>query len=227
MAQRVSILGRRFGRLLVIELSPRRDRRGTARYLCRCDCGNEKEVGVDNLRSGRTLSCGCLNKENIERRKVSGGSNCRVYRIWRSMLARCYNQNNQAYENYGGRGIGVCEEWRADYEAFYAWSMSNGYAPELWIDRICNDIGYEPSNCKYSTPKEQQNNKRTNRHIFINGEMKTLAQLSDETGIGYDTLKRRIECGWTGEKLLAPPRQQYSHADKIKAFYDSKKKRSV
>lgn len=158
------LTGQRFGRLTVI----RRDgssRQGLAAWLCRCDCGRECVVEGAMLRKGNTKSCGCLHSEAArERWTTHGQSDSRLNSIWQAMKQRCYNSSNKNYNRYGGRGITVCDEWLNDFKAFYIWAMANGYdenAPygQCTIDRIDNDKGYNPENCRWVDMKTQNNNK--------------------------------------------------------------------
>ena len=107
------------------------------------------------------------------------------------MIQRCTNHNAPNYKNYGGKGIVVCDEWRNSFEAFYEWAMSNGYSDDLTIDRIDNEKGYSPDNCRWATMKEQANNKRNTVLIDDNGELKTVLQISKETGLDKSTIYRR------------------------------------
>jgi hypothetical protein len=157
--------GQTFGRLTVVSRVPRRpDEYKTAqvKWLCKCECGNEAIVGSNNLRKGRTLSCGCFNRErsteaNTRHGNATRRSTTREYRIWASMLSRCRNPGTNNYKYYGGRGISVCERWHT-FDNFLA---DIGEIPHpLTIDRIDNEGNYEPGNVRLATPKEQAQNKR-------------------------------------------------------------------
>lgn len=154
------LTGQRFEKLCII-CRAENTRRGTAQWLCQCDCGNRIVVRGDQIRNGHSQSCGCLQKEiTIKNFTIHGKRNTRLYTIWDNMKRRCGNESATEYENYGGRGIFVDDIWINDFQAFYDWSMANGYADDLTIDRIDNDKGYSPDNCKWSTISEQSKNKR-------------------------------------------------------------------
>lgn len=130
-----------------------------------------------------------------------GKRHTRIYNIWRAMRQRCSNPNCINYMRYGGKGVMVCNEWN-DFETFYEWSMQNGYSDDLTIDRIDNDKGYEPSNCRWVTIIQQANNKRANRRITMNGVTHTLAEWPRITGIKSATISRRLHLGHTPEEAL-------------------------
>ena len=130
----------------------------------------------------------------------------RIYGIWGHMKNRCYNQNDEKYELYGGRGLTVCEEWLHNFQAFYDWSIKNGYTEDLTIDRLDNNKGYSPENCRWATNWEQSNNKRTSRILILNGERHTIAEWSKITGINSRTIESRVGLyGWSDEKALTTP----------------------
>lgn len=195
------LTGQRFGRLVVIGRQPKESRK--AYWICQCDCGNMKTVRSDILQEGRTKSCGCLKREqdnlNLskgyarrvreERGFVSGHT--RLYEIWQGMKGRCNDRNNSRYSDYGGRGIIVCEEWNSDYLAFHKWAVDNGYSDNLTIDRIDNDGNYEPGNCKWSTIKEQSNNRRSNINITIGNSTRTLMEWCEIFDVDYSKINAR------------------------------------
>lgn len=185
------ITGQKFGKLTAIK---RVSKIGEpVKWECKCDCGNTCIVNKNNL--GRsTKSCGCLAHKGTHEL-----SKTRLYNIWLDMKQRCYNPNAKAYKNYGERGIEVCNEWKNDFAIFYNWAMDNGYDEILEIDRINNDQNYSPDNCRWITHQEQQLNKRSNRLVEYNGEVKPLKIWTDELNLDYHRVNVRLLNGWNVE----------------------------
>jgi hypothetical protein len=117
------------------------------------------------------------------------------------MRGRCNCHTDRSYSNYGGRGITVCQEWD-DFASFRTWSLENGYSDKLSIDRINNDAGYEPSNCRWATQKEQARNTRRNRLITASGETRTLGEWAEITGLAYAAIRSRLNLGWSHAEAL-------------------------
>lgn len=131
-------------------------------------------------------------------------TNHRIYKIYRGMKSRCSCKTDYHYKWYGEKGIKVCDEWLNDFMSFYNWSMQNGYADDLSIDRINNNGNYEPNNCRWITQQEQCNNTRRNHYITINGETLTITQWAKKSGVNRKAIERKLKKGITGEKLLEP-----------------------
>ena len=162
------LTGRRFGRLTVVCRSERTSR-GGAIWECMCDCGRTKHVYANHLKSGATQSCGCLNREVTKAiRQTHCESGTRLYRLWAGIKTRCYTPSNTSYARYGGRGIGMCDEWRNSFEAFRDWAVASGYDQSAkrgvcTIDRIDVNGDYEPGNCRWTSASEQSKNQRPRR----------------------------------------------------------------
>lgn len=158
------LTGQRFGRLVVVERVQNHGKNMQARWLCKCDCGNETTALSDNLKRGNVTSCGCYRKEKTaEYKTIHGMNRTRLHRIWLGMKNRCCNPNNHSFQYWGARGITVCEEWKNNFQTFYDWAMSNGYADNLSIDRIDVNGNYCPENCRWATTHEQRINQRRNK----------------------------------------------------------------
>lgn len=209
MSRYKELSGRKFGRLKPIKVVGRDEVSRCVLWKCECECGNKSIVKSSNLLNGNTKSCGCLRKEKGKKLgKESfkhGKTDTRLYVVWRKMKERCLNSNCKDYKNYGGRGIGICDEW-LEFMPFYKWAVKNGHQKHLTLDRINNEGDYKPNNCRFTTRKIQNNNRRDNRIIKFNGKKKTLSEWSDYTGINYKTLVSRLDQSeWSIEKTLTTP----------------------
>ena len=203
MSKFIDLTGMVFGRLTVIK-RVENSKRGESRWLCRCSCGNYKEVQGNNLKSKQVQSCGCIRKEvSSLKNKLHGMTKSRIYRIYQHMKDRCYRVTDKRYQRYGGRGIKICDEWLNSFVEFYNWSIQNGYKENLTIDRIDNNGNYEPKNCRWITHKEQNRNYSRNVLLTYRGETKCIIEWSEELGIKYQTLKYRIKRGFCVEDIMS------------------------
>lgn len=197
------ITGKKFGRLTAIKFDHvKRDKtsgRPRHYWLFRCDCGKVAVLKKENVMVGHTQSCGCYHKESITTHGFSGTS---LFNILHDMKGRCLNKNNEAYKNYGGRGITICDAWLNSSESFYTWAIENGYKKGLTIDRIDNNGNYCPENCRWVTRKEQNKNTRRNWLITYNEETRCLSDWASIYNIKKNTLKGRLQRGWSIEKAF-------------------------
>jgi hypothetical protein len=173
----IDMTGQVFGRLTVLERAEN-TKRNKAQWLCQCSCGNKTIVSRTHLKRGQVKSCGCYRVDLGKLNKTHGMKGTRLYRIWSGMKDRCLNRNSKYWDRYGGRGITVCEEWKT-FENFMEWAKQNGYSKKLTLDRIDNDGNYEPSNCRWATMKQQQNNRSNNLRYTFKGVTHTLSEWSD------------------------------------------------
>lgn len=206
----VNRVGQRFGRLVVVRYV--KNVGEVRRVECVCDCGNTHIVRAHTLPSGRTKSCGCLKNEvaqvaslkhgHMRQRKASP-----EYRAWAKMIERCHNSNDRFYDDYGGRGIKVCQEWRDDFAAFLAHVGPKPSAKHS-IDRIRVNGGYEPGNVRWATPTQQARNTRRTRWVQFQGRKMSLPDAVEAIGGDlrtYYKVRARLRYGWSDERALSTP----------------------
>ena len=198
----------KFGRLTIVrEVESKIDTKGKrVRYVeCVCECGKICKVRFHALRHDRVRSCGCLRTEIILKKSTKHGLSHRhpLYGIWKGMKERCVNPNFFAYKDYGGRGIVVCDQWLHDFSNFYEWCISNGWRKGLSIDRLDNNKGYYPDNCRFVDVFTQARNKRNNRSITYKGKTwHSVAQFCSDMDIPYRRFYQRIKRGMSVEKAV-------------------------
>lgn len=181
--------GMRFGIVTTVEAIKLPCRRGTF-WRCLCDCGNTSIKYSGFLRTGKARSCGCVKGAN-RTHQMSGTPE---YKAWDNARSRCYREKDRKYPLYGGRGIRMCAEWRDSFSAFIA---DVGLKPSSnhSLDRINGNGNYEPSNCRWATAVEQNNNRSINRHLVFGGETMTVAEAARRTGIPHATILGRLDAG--------------------------------
>lgn len=198
--KKIDLTGQVFGRLTVVQEAGI-DTRGEKLWMCECECGGIVNVLSSNLRTGHTKSCGCLKYEGSNTKH--GMYNTPEHKAWTNMLNRCYNKNNIHYDRYGGRGITVCDRWHK-FDNFYHDMRDK---PEgMTLERIDNDKGYSPDNCRWASVKEQANNRKTNVYITYNGRTQTISEWESELGFKHGTLWMRVnKYGWSEKKAIETP----------------------
>lgn len=201
---RLDLTNKEYGRLIVLSLAYTKN--GRTFWNCKCSCGNEKIILGKDLQNGHIRSCGCLRVETSRSRMTThGATDSRLYNIWTSMKARCETSKKQKFiKDYQNRGIKICAEWH-DFSVFQKWALENGYKDDLSIDRIDNNKGYYPENCRWADNFTQANNKRNNHWLTYNNKTQTIAQWSKELGMKYNALNERLRKGWSVERALSTP----------------------
>lgn len=206
--QAIDITDQKFGRLTALGPIGYNKNQGVV-WLCRCECGNVKEIHSGNLRSGVTKSCGCWMRELVGLRFATHGNTAHpLYGTWVKMIDRCDNPKVKHYANYGGRGIFVCDEWHSSFDVFceYVSSLLNYGMSGYSLDRIDNDGNYEPCNVRWATDMEQARNSRHAHLIEFCGKIQCVTAWSEETGIPRGTLNSRLfQGGWSIERALTTP----------------------
>jgi len=170
-------------------------------FLCKCECGRNKEIALIRLTTGKTKSCGCIKKFNSI---THGMCHHPLYNVWNAMKQRCSNPNQRAYIRYGARGIKVCVEWLS-FETFKDWALTNGYKEGLTIERIDNDGDYKSTNCEFVSKIRQANNRTNNHFINYQGKRMTLSDWGRQIDINPLAILKRLNRGWNIEKALSAP----------------------
>ena len=198
--------GDKFGKWIIVEeiASKIISNKPRRMFRCKCECGNIGEVQLACLRNGHSTSCGCEQKKKASIANTKHGLEKHpLYNTWKNMKKRCNNPNASEYNNYGGRGICVCEDWSNNFQNFYDWAVNNGWSKELTIDRIDTNGNYCPENCRWSTIEVQMNNMTKNHYIEYNENTYTLSTLAKYLDISYNIVRYRLShCRWNVEQLI-------------------------
>ena len=194
-SRKLDLTGQRFGSLTVIEEVGRNDHRAVT-WRCACDCGKERVVRGSDLARGTVSSCGCMNPQ-----RTHGQYGTPLWDRWKSMLERTTNPDASGYANYGGRGVAVCERWQT-FEHF-ATDMRLGFSPELTLERVDVNGGYEPGNCRWATRTEQARNKRNNHVVTFRGLTMPVVAWAELLGLKASTVRCRLNrYGWSADRAL-------------------------
>lgn len=208
MSKKSDLTGLRFGRLTAVSCVGYDPKIHGTVWKFACDCGNEKITSTNQVVSGKTKSCGCLNAELIKKRYLTHGCSVetdpfkiKLYRTWCNMRRRCFDPRNRAFVKYGGRGITVCKRWM-EFKHFLS---DMGLPPSLGhsIDRVDNDGGYTPKNCRWKTAAQQNRNYSRNIVLEYRGKKQSLREWVDELGLSYPKIHQRIsKLGWSAERAF-------------------------
>lgn len=209
MARIKDISGQKFGRLIVLGLNREyaivSGKKERTFWACLCDCGEKVNVRTDQLKSGNTKSCGCWKKTECEVGRVKHGlASSPIYHIYSGIKQRCLNSKNVRWDNYGGRGIEICDRWRDSFENFLE-DMGDRPSNKHSIDRINNSLGYFKENCRWATLQEQGRNKRNNCLLEYKGQTKCVQDWAENIGIKSDVIFARLCQGWSIERTLTTP----------------------
>lgn len=194
--KRVNHVGKYYGKLYVLKQVEGKAANGSPLYLCLCECGATRIASCGRLVT-RLRHCG-----NCGVTQRHGKTGDRTYQTWRNMIRRCYDKKCSDYPRYGGRGIHVCYEWYS-FENFLN-DMGDRPA-RMSLDRIDVNDRYSKENCRWATAKKQMNNRTNSRYVTANGVKKTIAEWSDETGLGWQTIYGRLKLGWSDERAVTTP----------------------
>ncbi len=205
-----NLTGQKFGHLTVLSFNSYKS--GNALWLCRCYCGVEKVMSASNITSGRAISCGCNKRKRIIKYSTTHGlSKHPLHGVWSNIKERCYNPNNPSFDNYGARGVKMCELWLNNFKSFYDWCMSNGWQKGLEIDKDIKGNGmlYSPEMCSIVQRFDNANKKRNNWYLTKNGETKSISQWAKELGLSRKLIHDRKKVGWTDERALIPKLKEF------------------
>lgn len=200
---KMDLIGKIFGRLTVVGQELERTKYRRIIYNCICICGNEKKIPSQSLTSGNTKSCGCFQKENMS---THGKTKTNEFKTWTNMVARCSSSTHKSYHRYGGRGIAVCERWigKTGFLNFLE-DMGERHSNKYSLDRIDNNKGYSPENCRWADTTTQARNKRNNNLVTYKNITRCLTEWSEIINIPTSTLYHRLKKGWEIEKVLETP----------------------
>ncbi|ABK45339.1 conserved hypothetical protein [Magnetococcus marinus MC-1] len=212
---KLNMVGKVIGRLVV--LSPFNTSKPGRHWKCRCECGFETIQSTSKLneavKKGKNIGCKCAREASILKAakaavqilRKHGLNHSKLHWMYDNMMKRCYRPETNRYERYGGRGIGVCQEWRDDRSAFYTWALEQGWEVGLSIDRIDVDGDYTPTNCRFIPIERQASNTSRNRYLEWNGKRQTVSDWARELGVRPQALQHRVDRGWNLHRMFTQP----------------------
>ena len=193
MTKANDLVGKKFGKLLVVELSEKIGNRRA--YKCLCDCGIAKDVRSECLSTGVTKSCGCMRNERIGNlNKTHGKSTSSEYKSWNHAKSRIFNANDPKYPHYGGRGITMDEKWATNFQYFYD-DMGPKPSKNHSIGRIDVNEGYYKWNCRWETSEEQARERTDNVYVICNNKKMILKDACKEKAINYKAASANLKSG--------------------------------
>ena len=199
MTKEIDLTGKRFGQITVIRKDTSNHGDTRVRWICHCTCGKEWSVRGTNLRAGNTKSCGCVSRSQHLKHGLHRSPE---YQAWKGVIQRCTNPSYKGFAYYGGRGITVCDEWKS-FESFYR-DMGSRPTDKHTLDRIDNDKGYEPSNCRWVPMLVQSRNTRRNVIVDYQGRRMVLSEAIGLSGLKASTVQGRRRLGWPEKSLFLP-----------------------
>lgn len=217
--------GKRFGKIVALGPVERRvfGNYATVMWLCQCDCGNLTQAQVGHLVSGRHQSCGCVRLEkagaNLRTHNHTGSPE---WHTWRGMKQRCENPKHKAFPRYGGRGITVCERWRADFLNFLE-DMGERPSPAHELDREDNDGNYDSDNCRWVLRPVNNRNRSTTRKLTAFGRTRYVLEWAEDLGIDPRTLRARLDRGWSPEDAVSVYKLKLGDQNRKGAVHYSRK----
>lgn len=206
-SRNMDLTGMQFGMLKVLRQDIEHSKH-ERRWICECQCNSKNIVSrkTSTLLSDSQSSCGCLNNKRMREealsRKKHGLSNTRLFGVWHNMKGRCFNLSDKQFKWYGARGISVCDEWKDDFSKFYEWSIENGYAQGMSIDRINVNGNYSPDNCRWVPLNQQARNKRNVPLYDYNGVLVTGPEFAREHGMTDEFVYHRLKSGKSFDDMI-------------------------
>ncbi len=195
------MIGKTYGKLTIIEKCGQ-DKYGVVMLKCECSCGNSTVTRASYIWRGKTDRC-----HTCPRHITHGNRKHPLYIVWANMKQRTTNPKVKCFPNYGGRGIIMCDDWLKSFENFFEWANNSGWKKSMQIDRIDNDQGYFPENCRWVTPLDNSRNRRVTKMVEFNGSNIPLAKFCEDHQLDYEVVSRKVNAGWNTKTILETLKQ--------------------